>query len=648
MKHFSSGVLKNLSKGIVFGCLVLAGGAAVWGEQDLASVSQSAEGGRGLLLMPTARTFGEAAFVVGGKALYQRREYPVFWKTENNTDNTTIGALHVTLGLTDYLDVTGGIYGYHDARPYRGNLRYGISDYGLGAARALLKARYPFTMDYPIQLGFKLGAMLDTSEKQMDGMIYRWTRKGTDYEGSLLQTFDLGEKFSLHFEEGYTYSGSKIYDDQWVGAAGIEVRMSDRLSLGLEANNRAFDGVSPQSVFQAGMNPWAYYGGVGNPGQAYYIKERTCDRWKDFFVVAPSLSWRLTDNVALDLGAIINVADQKDPRETMQVAVGLSYGTIIPWLGDSDKDGVRNSSDREKDTPAGYPVDSFGVSLDTDGDGVPDGRDQEKNTPRGAKIDVRGVGIDSDGDKVYDGLDKEPATPAGYPVDRYGVALDDDKDGVPNGGDKELNTPAGYPVDRYGVALDDDRDGVPNGRDRQLDTPSGYPVDGDGVALDGDGDGVPDGRDLEKDTPRGKMVDQYGRALKEKEVTLIQEGFIRLNAVYFDVGKATLRTESNDALNEVVDILKKYPTLRIEVAGHTDNTGSKAKNIKLSQARAQAVLEYLLSHDSALSRSNFTVVGHGPDKPIADNATVQGKQLNRRVEFTVLNKEELQKQYQRR
>ena len=632
---------------LVFGSLIVAGSAAGWG-QGLSSVSQTTEGGKGLLFMESARTFGQGAFIVGANALYQRREYPVFWKNANNTDNTTIGAIHMTIGLTDFLDVTGSVYGYHDARPYKADLKYGVSDYGLGSSRVGLKARYPFAMDYPVQVGLKLGAMLDTSDNSMDGMIYRWAHKGTDYEGSLLQTIDLSEKISLHFEEGYVSSGYKLYNDQWVGGGGIEMKATDRLTLALEADNRTFDGRSPQSIFKAGMNPKEYWGGAGCVGFPLYVRDHKADRTEDFFIVAPSVSYRLWESVAVDLGAAINVADQEDPRETLQVVVGLNYGTMIPWMGDSDKDGVRNSSDREKKTPAGYPVDSYGVSLDSDKDGVPDGRDQQKNTPLGAKVDANGVGIDSDGDGVYDGIDKEVNTPRGYPVDKFGVALDDDRDGVPNGRDKQLDTPAGYPVDQDGVALDDDRDGVPNGKDRQLDTPSGYPVDSDGVALDGDGDGVPDGKDLEKNTPAGKLVDEYGRALKEKETALIQEGFIRLNAVYFAVGKATLRPESFDALNEVADILKKYPFLKIEIQGHTDNSGSRAKNVKLSQARAQSVLEYLLNRDTELSRDNFTVVGYGPDKPIASNATAAGKQQNRRVEFVVLNKEELQKRFQRK
>jgi outer membrane protein OmpA-like peptidoglycan-associated protein len=635
---------KRIAFGIILGvCAILANALPALSQAELPSTTQTMEGGRGLLFMQSARTFGNAAFVIGVKGLYERRDYPVFWKNSNNTDNSTILGVPLTLGIGDYLDVTGSIFGFHDVRPYKANLRYGIADYGIGSTHLGAKLRYPFEMDYPIQLALKLGAMFDTSKLMGDGLNYRWTRKGTDYDGSLLQTFDLGKSVSLHFEEGVTKSGSVFYDDQWVGAAGIEYHQTDRLTWGLEANNRTFDGKSPQSVFQAGLDPAKYWGGTPNVGSAYYVKDKKADRMKDFFIIAPSLSYHLTDNISFDLGAAVNIADQKDPKETVQVAFGLSYGTVIPWLADSDKDGVRNSIDREPNTPKGYPVDQFGVSLDTDKDGVPDGRDQQPNTPLGAKVDSRGVAIDSDGDGVPDGIDKEPNTPKGYPVDKWGVSLDTDGDGVPDGKDKQPNTPKGYPVDEFGVALDTDGDGVPDGKDKQPNTPKGYPVDEWGVALDTDGDGVPDGKDLEPNTPKGSMVDEYGRAIKEKEKTFIQEGIIRLNAVYFDVGKAVVKPESFDALNEVTEILIKYPTLKIEIQGHTDNTGSAAMNRQLSQKRAQAVLDYILKRDPNIKSTNFTVVGYGPDRPIADNKTAEGKQLNRRVEFVVLNKEELKR-----
>ena len=605
--------------------------------------SQSMEGGRGLLYMQSARTFGKSSIYIGIKGLAMQREYTVPWKSGYVKNNTTVIGVPVTIGLTDEVDLTGAVYLFNDGRPYAGKFVYGAPERGLGASRLGIKIRFPFEPDRSIQLAVKFGALFDTSKRQLDGLDYRWTRKGTDIESSLLQTLDLGKYVSFHFEEGYVLSGSKIYADQYVGAAGFDYHPTGRLSFGIEANNRSFDGLSPQSVFQAGTNPAKYYYGASGVGNPAMVRERTLDRMKDFFVVVPSLSYRLSGFVTLDLGAVINVADQAAPKERVQIAAGLTFGSVVSALLDTDKDGVNDYLDKQPDTPRGYPVDRLGVALDSDGDSVPNGRDRELRTPAGAIVDPNGVSRDSDGDGVPDGIDREPATPKGSPVDQFGVALDSDGDGVPNNLDKQPDTPSGYAVDKNGVALDSDSDGVPDGRDREPNTPSGYPVDGNGVSLDSDGDGVPDGKDQELNTPKGSPVDQFGRALKEQERALVQEGFIRLNRVYFETGKAKLTVESFDALNGVAELLKKYPMLRIEIQGHTDASGGRPKNLLLSKSRAQAVLDYILKHEPTLRRENFTVVGYGPDKPIAPNNTVEGKQLNRRVEFVVLNKEELQK-----
>jgi len=111
---------------------------------------------------------------------------------------------------------------------------------------------------------------------------------------------------------------------------------------------------------------------------------------------------------------------------------------------------------------------------------------------------------------------------------------------------------------------------------------------------------------------------------------------IRLNNIFFDFNQATLREESYPELNRVVSFLSGNPSVMIEVAGHTDDTGSDEFNMKLSAERAKAVATYLISKGIAPSR--ITVKGYGKTKPIASNATEEGKQQNRRVEFMILKK----------
>jgi outer membrane protein OmpA-like peptidoglycan-associated protein len=116
---------------------------------------------------------------------------------------------------------------------------------------------------------------------------------------------------------------------------------------------------------------------------------------------------------------------------------------------------------------------------------------------------------------------------------------------------------------------------------------------------------------------------------------------IRLDNINFDTGKATLKPESDAVLASVAMILLQYPALKIEIGGHTDNTGTKAKNIKLSEARAAAVRTWLTSRYPTIDVAMYTSKGYGPELPVASNGTALGRSKNRRVEFKVMNAEAL-------
>ncbi|RLD25787.1 MAG: OmpA family protein [Bacteroidetes bacterium] len=112
---------------------------------------------------------------------------------------------------------------------------------------------------------------------------------------------------------------------------------------------------------------------------------------------------------------------------------------------------------------------------------------------------------------------------------------------------------------------------------------------------------------------------------------------VRLNNIFFETGKATLKKESFPELNRVVELMEENPTMKLEIAGHTDNVGSETNNQQLSQSRAEAVVSYLVNN--GVSGANRLIgTGYGERMPIADNDTDLGRQLNRRVEFKILNK----------
>ncbi|MFI5139169.1 MAG: OmpA family protein [Sphingobacteriales bacterium] len=103
------------------------------------------------------------------------------------------------------------------------------------------------------------------------------------------------------------------------------------------------------------------------------------------------------------------------------------------------------------------------------------------------------------------------------------------------------------------------------------------------------------------------------------------------HGINFDVNKAVIRPESMGTLNEIVKILQDNPDVKFEIGGHTDSDGDDAANMKLSQARADAVRTQLIS--MGIDAGRLTTKGYGSTKPISDNTTPEGKANNRRVEF---------------
>jgi len=159
------------------------------------------------------------------------------------------------------------------------------------------------------------------------------------------------------------------------------------------------------------------------------------------------------------------------------------------------------------------------------------------------------------------------------------------------------------------------------------------------ILKDSDGDGVADKLDKCPDTPSGTVVDGSGCPLvtPKPQVTVITEEDRRvvseaIKNLEFDLGKATIRSKSYASLNRVAALLVQK-NFSLKLAGHTDNTGSKELNLRLSKERAESVKAYLVSQGANASRIEAT--GYGMGQPIATNKTAAGRQQNRRVEFTL-------------
>lgn len=161
---------------------------------------------------------------------------------------------------------------------------------------------------------------------------------------------------------------------------------------------------------------------------------------------------------------------------------------------------------------------------------------------------------------------------------------------------------------------DDDGDGVANKFDKCPDTPHGIKVDGSGCPLP----------EMKNET---KVIEKI--VVTEEDKKVVDEAIKNLE---FDLGKATIRATSNASLDRVAALLIEK-NFSLKLAGHTDNTGSMQTNLRLSKERAEAVKSYLVSKGANASRIEAT--GYGPNQPIATNATAEGRQQNRRVEFTL-------------
>ena len=290
---------------------------------------------------------------------------------------------------------------------------------------------------------------------------------------------------------------------------------------------------------------------------------------------------------------------------------GLRFGfgeaavapTAPPRELDRDGDGILDSSDACIDQPEdvdGFQDDDGCPDPDNDGDGVLDHDDRCINVP--GTVELRGC-PDSDGDGIADIDDKCPNDP-------------EDKDGFEDGD--------GCPD------LDNDKDGVP-------DLTDACPMD-KGPA---ENRGCPD-----TDRDNDKVVDRLDNCPTEpgppenqgcpkKQLVKITEDKLEiLESVYFKFDLAVIERRSFGLLDNVAAVLTAHPELKIQVEGHTDSKGDDEYNRKLSQRRAESVVTYLTKKGIAAER--LTSFGYGEDRPIADNATTEGRAQNRRVVFTVI------------
>jgi outer membrane protein OmpA-like peptidoglycan-associated protein len=183
---------------------------------------------------------------------------------------------------------------------------------------------------------------------------------------------------------------------------------------------------------------------------------------------------------------------------------------------------------------------------------------------------------------------------------------------------------------------DSDGDGVPNAKDH-------CPRDAGPAELDGcpdrDGDELPD-RDDDCPTQPGPVQNDGCPVADDEPLVEIESERLSLkDAIHFDTGEASIRSESFRILDAIAKILNEHSELkRVRIEGHTDNVGSAAYNKDLSERRAASVVRYLVQR-GGVSEARLEARGYGFERPVASNATAVGRSRNRRVEFTIVAEE---------
>ena len=299
------------------------------------------------------------------------------------------------------------------------------------------------------------------------------------------------------------------------------------------------------------------------------------------------INFWFTDHLGVNLQTGYHHGFQKNGTDYFQHSAGI---VIKFGSKDTDKDGIPDNKDA---CPEVAGLKEFNGCPDTDGDGIPD-KDDACPQVKGLK-EFNGC-PDTDGDGI---ADKDDACPEVAGPKEFNGCPDTDGDGIADKDDKCPDV-AG-PAENGGCPWPDtDGDGV-------LDKDDLCPE----VAGPASNKGCP-----EPDEKEQKQLNQYAKT------------------ILFDNGKATIKFQSAEVLNQIINVLKKYPNSRFRIEGHTDSTGKKAKNMILSQNRADAVKVYLIQ--GGIDAGRLESQGFGPDRPIASNKNKKGRELNRRVEINLI------------
>jgi len=353
---------------------------------------------------------------------------------------------------------------------------------------------------------------------------------------------------------------------------------------------------------------------------------------------------RADEHVKIALASVKSAIENSKDCAPKKVLIKQPPKIVAIKKTDRDGDGIVDVDDKCPDVP-GLPEYQGCPPSDADGDGILDNVDKCPNDPEDKDQfeDEDGCpDFDNDQDGIPDLEDNCPNEP-GPPENKGCPVKDRDGDGIPDDKDKCPDEPEDKDQfeDEDGCPdFDNDQDGIPDLEDKCPNDPEDKDdfQDEDGCPdPDNDGDGIADTEDKcpnepgPPDSPQGKGCPRKYTLVKidreKKRIEIKQK-------VHFQTAKWRILPRSYGLLNQVAQVLKDYPKMKISIDGHTDNRGSDRYNQRLSENRAGSVRKYLIG--KGIDASRMRSIGHGEGKPIASNRTRRGRAANRRVEFNIL------------
>ena len=491
--------------------------------------------------------------------------------------------------------------------------------------------------DWGTKIGLRYNQLFPENEFKNVGFSGNDKISFADYQFSYLAladgfiAFEVTKSVELQLNIGYGSYAGKDYLNSLYRTEIIPVDLRIRIS--------PFD--------MKGWNPYFYFGGgamhynvLNEPDQISPIHVQK-DGWTGEFPMGIGSEFAITPTLLLDiaLGGATSTTSNLNYYKSKNSGSYDSYFVISTGLTFTGESG---SSDRDNDGLTKDEEDELGTNSknpDSDGDGIKDGDEvnKYKTNPLLADTDLDGL---SDYQEIYT-----------YHTNPNWA--DTDNDGLSDG--DEIRK---YKTDP--LKSDTDGDGLSDGDEvlKYRTDPNNPDTDGDGLndydevfryktnplSKDSDSDGLTDYDEIKvhntdpnkSDTDLGGINDgaevKRGTNPLDPDDDYVKIGApVILNGINFESSKAGITSTSEKTLRNVLKTLQTYPDIYIEISGYTDNSGSAKLNLKLSQERADAVKDWLISH--GIDAKRLTAKGYGSDKPIASNKTPESRAKNRRIEF---------------